>query len=158
MEYIGSSFLLVRYKVYKAMNEDALKQYSYDLVLFDGVCNFCNSSINFVIDHDSQKRFKFASLQSEVGQQYLAQFSRNKKDFDSVLLVKNGRVFEKSDAALHIARHLDGAWKWLYFLRWVPRVVRDMIYDLVAKNRYRIFGKSDACRLPNPELRERFLA
>jgi len=158
MEYIGSSFLLVRYKVYKAMNEDALKQYSYDLVLFDGVCNFCNSSINFVIDHDSQKRFKFASLQSEVGQQYLAQFSRNKKDFDSVLLVKNGRVFEKSDAALHIARHLDGAWKWLYFLRWVPRVVRDRIYDLVAKNRYRIFGKSDACRLPNPELRERFLA
>ncbi len=158
MEYIGSSFLLVRYKVYKAMNEDALKQYSYDLVLFDGVCNFCNSSINFVIDHDSQKRFKFASLQSEVGQQYLAQFSRNKKDFDSVLLVKNGRVFKKSDAALHIARHLDGAWKWLYFLRWVPRVVRDMIYDLVAKNRYRIFGKSDACRLPNPELRERFLA
>lgn len=158
MEYIGSSFLLVRYKVYKAMNEDALKQYSYDLVLFDGVCNFCNSSINFVIDHDSQKRFKFASLQSEVGQQYLAQFSRNKKDFDSVLLVKNGRVFEKSDAALHIARHLDGAWKSLYFLRWVPRVVRDMIYDLVAKNRYRIFGKSDACRLPNPELRERFLA
>lgn len=158
MEYIGSSFLLVRYKVYKAMNEDALKQYSYDLVLFDGVCNFCNSSINFVIDHDSQKRFKFASLQSEVGQQYLAQFSRNKKDFDSVLLVKNGRVFKKSDAALHIARHLDGAWKWLYFLRWVPRVIRDMIYDLVAKNRYRIFGKSDACRLPNPELRERFLA
>ncbi|MDI9869442.1 thiol-disulfide oxidoreductase DCC family protein [Flectobacillus roseus] len=140
------------------MNEDALKQYSYDLVLFDGVCNFCNSSINFVIDHDSQKRFKFASLQSEVGQQYLAQFSRNKKDFDSVLLVKNGRVFEKSDAALHIARHLDGVWKSLYFLRWVPRVVRDMIYDLVAKNRYRIFGKSDACRLPNPELRERFLA
>ncbi|NBA77103.1 DUF393 domain-containing protein [Emticicia sp. ODNR4P] len=140
------------------MNEDALKQYSYDLVLFDGVCNFCNSSINFVIDHDSQKRFKFASLQSEVGQQYLAQFSRNKKDFDSVLLVKNGRVFKKSDAALHIARHLDGAWKWLYFLRWVPRVIRDMIYDLVAKNRYRIFGKSDACRLPNPELRERFLA
>jgi predicted DCC family thiol-disulfide oxidoreductase YuxK len=157
MEYIGSSFLLVRYKVYKAMNEDALKQHSYDLILFDGVCNFCNSSINFVIDHDSQKRFKFASLQSEVGQQYLAQFSRNKKDFDSVLLVKNGRVFEKSDAALHIARHLDGAWKWLYFLRWVPRVIRDMIYDLVAKNRYRIFGKSDACRLPNPELRERFL-
>ncbi|MDI9858648.1 thiol-disulfide oxidoreductase DCC family protein [Flectobacillus roseus] len=140
------------------MKEEALKQYSYDLILFDGVCNFCNSSINFVIDHDSQKRFKFASLQSEVGQQYLAQFSRNKKDFDSVLLVKNGRVFEKSDAALHIARHLDGAWKSLYFLRWVPRVVRDMIYDLVAKNRYRIFGKSDACRLPNPELRERFLA
>ncbi len=139
------------------MKEDASKHQLYDLILFDGVCNFCNSSINFVIDHDTQKRFKFASLQSEVGQQYLAQFSRNKKDFDSVLLIKNGQLFEKSDAALHIAHHLDGVWRRLYFLRWIPRTVRDIIYDLIAKNRYRIFGKSDACRLPNPELRERFL-
>ncbi|MDI9878691.1 thiol-disulfide oxidoreductase DCC family protein [Flectobacillus longus] len=139
------------------MKKDPSKHQPNDLILFDGVCNFCNSSINFVIDHDTQKRFKFASLQSEVGQQYLAQFSRNTSDFDSVLLIKNGQLFEKSDAALQIARYLDGAWKGLYFFRWIPRAIRDIIYDLIAKNRYRIFGKSDACRLPNPEIRERFL-
>ncbi|MFY7826559.1 MAG: thiol-disulfide oxidoreductase DCC family protein [Flectobacillus sp.] len=129
----------------------------FDLILFDGVCNFCNSSINFVIEHDINKRFRFASLQSDFGQSILKQYAINQQDFDSVVLIQNNQIFQKSEAALRIAKHLQGFWSYFYFLRWIPRRLRDVGYDLVAKNRYRIFGKSEACRIPSPELRERFL-
>lgn len=127
------------------------------IILFDGVCNFCNSSINFVIDHDLQKHFKFAPLQSEIGQRILKQFNKNTEDFDSVILFKNNQLCQKSEAALEIAKHLSGAWKYLSFFRIFPTFFLDFFYDIIAKNRYRIFGKSDSCRMPTVELRERFL-
>jgi predicted DCC family thiol-disulfide oxidoreductase YuxK len=128
------------------------------LILFDGVCNFCNSSVNFIIDRDSKSKFKFASLQSEIGQQYLVKFKLNAINFDSIILIHESRFFQKSSAALLIAKELDGSWALFYYLFiWIPAFVRDFFYDLIAKNRYKIFGKLDACRLPNAAMKDRFL-
>ncbi len=127
------------------------------LILFDGVCNFCNSSINFIIDHDLEKNFKFAPLQSELGQSVLKQFNKNTKDFDSVILLKNNQLYQKSEAAIEITKHLSGAWKYLAVFGILPAFLLDFFYDIIAKNRYRIFGKTETCRMPTPELRERFL-
>ncbi|WP_428658443.1 thiol-disulfide oxidoreductase DCC family protein [Runella sp.] len=127
-----------------------------DVILFDGVCNFCNSTINFVIDHDPAHRFRFASLQSSFGQRILKESNRQTSDFDSVLLLRDGKLYEKSAAALEIARYLKG-WAWLAVFRFVPRFIRDFFYDLIAKNRYRLFGKTEACRIPTPEEKKLFV-
>ena len=132
------------------------KNPSFSLVLFDGVCNFCNASVNFVIAHDPAARFKFAALQSEVGQKYLAVFGQQKPDFDSVLLIENGQMYQRSEAALRIARHLAG-WRWVWAFRFVPLFLRDAVYGLIAKNRYQIFGKSDTCRIPTEAEKNRFV-
>lgn len=128
------------------------------IILFDGVCNFCNSTINFMIDRDKKGIFKFAALQSEPGREILKKHNIfTLTDFDSVILEKDGKLYQKSDAALEIARSMDGLWKLLYGFKILPKFIRDFVYDLVAKNRYRLMGKMDACRLPTPELRARFL-
>lgn len=126
------------------------------LILFDGVCNFCNSSINFIIDHDPEKYFKFAPLQSELGQSILEQFNKNTKDLDSVILLKNNQLYQKSEAAVEITKHLSGSWKYLAVFGILPTFFLNFFYDIIAKNRYRIFGKTETCRIPTPELRERF--
>lgn len=128
------------------------------VILFDGVCNFCNATINFVIDHDRANRFVFAPLQSETGRQLLQTNGLDNAKLDSVVLLKNGVVYHKSDAALQIARQLDGPWPLLYVFRILPRFLRNFVYDIVARNRYRWFGRRDSCRMPSPELRQRFLA
>lgn len=127
------------------------------IILFDGLCNLCNSSVQFVIRHDSKSYFKFASLQSSFGQYQLHKFDLLVNQLYSVILVKNGIVFQKSNAALEIAKELDGLWPVLYFFKIVPRFIRDWIYTIVAKNRYTWFGKKDSCMLPSPELKSRFL-
>jgi predicted DCC family thiol-disulfide oxidoreductase YuxK len=127
------------------------------IILFDGVCNFCNSSINFIIDHDPDKHFKFAPLQSDLGQSILKQFNKNTDDFDSVILLKDNRLYQKSDAAVEITKHLSGAWKYLSFFGILPTFFLNFFYDIIAKNRYKIFGKTDTCRMPTAELKERFL-
>lgn len=126
-------------------------------MLFDGVCNFCNASINFVIEHDSSGYFRFAPLQSEIGEKLTAKYGIDRIETDSVVLVENGKVYTHSDAALGIARHLNGVWSWAYALRVVPRPLRDLVYRLVARNRYRLFGRREACMIPTPEIRARFL-
>lgn len=130
---------------------------NFEIILFDGVCNFCNSSINFVIDHDPQKHFKFAALQSEIGQDILKKFNKDTQDFDSVILLKNKQLYQKSEAALEITKHLSGIWKYLSFFSILPTSFLNFFYDIIAKNRYKIFGKSDSCRMPTAELKERFL-
>ncbi len=127
------------------------------VILFDGVCNFCNASINFVIDRDRRKKFVFAPFQSDIARQLLKEKEYDPSRFDSVVLLKNSRLYEKSDAALEIARDLNGAWPLLYGFKIVPRFIRNAIYDLIARNRYQWFGRQDACRMPTPELRQRFL-
>ncbi|MFN4145785.1 MAG: thiol-disulfide oxidoreductase DCC family protein [Runella sp.] len=127
-----------------------------EVILFDGVCNFCHAAINFVIDHDPQHRYRFASLQSDYGQKLLQKMGRSSEDFDTVLLLRGGVVYEKSTAALEIARYLK-RWSWLYGLRWLPQGFRDFFYDLIARYRYRIFGRSESCRLPTPQERALFL-
>ncbi len=128
-----------------------------NIILFDGVCNFCDSSVNFIIDRDKENIFKFAALQSEKGQEILDYFKLPKDDFDSFVFIEKDKVFKKSSAALKIANKLGGLWKILYPLIIIPKFIRDFFYNLIAKNRYKLFGKKDACRIPTPELKQKFL-
>ena len=126
------------------------------IILFDGVCNFCNAAINFVIDHDSAGRFRFASLQSAYGQSILKQYDKNSTNFNSVLLVGDGKIYDKSAAALEIVRYLDG-YAWLYGFRFVPVFIRNFVYGIVARYRYHVFGKSDTCRIPTEAQKALFI-
>jgi predicted DCC family thiol-disulfide oxidoreductase YuxK len=127
------------------------------IVLFDGVCKFCNASVNFILDRDRAGRVRFATLQSAAGQAYLQRFGLPTDRFGSLVLVEGGRCWQRSTAALRIARHLDGLWPAAAFLLAVPPFLRDAAYDLLARNRYRWFGQLDNCRVPTPEVRQRFL-
>ena len=126
-------------------------------ILFDGVCNLCNDSVNYVIDHDPEERFRFGSLQSEGARQLLGDYDLPEEYLDSMILIDKDGVHVASTAALRVARHLSGPARWLSPLLIVPRFLRDAVYAWVARNRYRWFGKRDACRVPTPELRARFL-
>ncbi len=127
------------------------------IVLFDGVCNFCNASVNFMIKRDRAGYFQFAPLQSQIGIELLAKYSIDGSDTDSVILVENGKAYTHSSAALRIARKLDGPWPAFYGFVIVPKPIRDLAYKLFARYRYRLFGKQDACMMPTPDIRQRFL-
>lgn len=127
------------------------------IVLFDGVCNFCEGSVNFIISHDKNDYFKFATLQSETAQELLGEHNINKEETDSVILIENGKAYTHSDAALNIAVHLDGIWSAPYFLIIIPKFIRDFFYKLFAKYRYKMFGKKDVCMMPTPRIRQKFL-
>jgi predicted DCC family thiol-disulfide oxidoreductase YuxK len=126
------------------------------IILFDGVCNFCNSSVQFIIKRDTTGYFKFASLQSEIGQQLLEKYGVS-KEIDSLIVIEKQSVYIKSSAALQISRKLTGFWSFFSILRVFPPLFRDYLYDLVAKNRYNWFGKRDSCMLPTAEMKKRFL-
>lgn len=127
------------------------------VVLFDGVCNLCNSSVLFIIRRDPRARFKFAPLQSEFGQEQLKRFRLPTSELNSVLLLVDGKLYQKSSAAIKIAGRLNAGWPMLTIFRVVPVRVRDGIYDWVAQNRYRWFGKREVCMIPTPELKSRFI-
>jgi predicted DCC family thiol-disulfide oxidoreductase YuxK len=127
------------------------------VILFDGVCNLCNGTVNFIIDHDPQGYFRFAPLQSDVAREKLAGTAAADADLDTIVLVENGTAYVRSTAALRIARRLTGPWSLLSLFLVVPRPLRDVVYNWVAANRYDWFGRRDQCRLPTPELKERFL-
>lgn len=128
------------------------------VLFFDGVCNLCNRSVQFVIRHDKVGKVKFATLQSAAGQdaqkEVLAALGRIP---DSLILMDNGRFYTQSDAALRLAGYLDGAWRWLRLLRIIPAFIRNPAYRFIARNRYKWFGRQDACMLPTPGLQSRFL-
>ena len=126
------------------------------IILFDGICNLCNGAVQFIIKRDAQGKFKFAALQSPVGKSYLQKFKVN-DDTSSLILIKDARPFEKSSAALEIARHLSGAWPLLTAFKVVPKFLRDGVYNFIARRRYSWFGKKDECMIPTPELKSRFL-
>jgi predicted DCC family thiol-disulfide oxidoreductase YuxK len=130
---------------------------SKNILLFDGVCNLCNGLVLFIIKKDPAGKFKFASLQSETGQQWLMRIGLVKNEFESFIFIQDDKYYLKSTAALKMLRHLGGVWKLLYVFILVPRPIRDFLYDLIARSRYRIFGKKDVCMIPTPELSERFL-
>lgn len=129
-----------------------------NILLFDGVCNFCDRTVQFVIKHDKKAVFKFASLQSDAGQRLLARHRLPQQDFDSFVYVKNDRIYTKSTAALHVLKELGGTFQLTFILLAIPRLIRDFGYSILAKNRYKWFGRKDACSLPSPEVRERFLS
>lgn len=133
------------------------KTEKYSIILFDGVCNLCNSSINFVIRHDPKNRFQFAALQSEIGASLTEEFTIDPNDTDSIILIENNTAYVKSTAALRIAKGLSGAYPLLYAFIIIPTFIRNKVYDYVAKNRYKWYGKKDSCMIPTPELKSRFL-
>lgn len=128
-----------------------------NILLFDGVCNLCNSIVRFTIKRDPKGKFKFASLQSESGQALLKQFGLPINDFDSFVFISNDQYFLKSSAGLHVLKELGGLWKLFYAFIIFPRPLRDFVYNIIAKTRYKIFGKRDICMVPTPTLMERFL-
>lgn len=127
------------------------------VLLFDGVCNLCNSSVQFILARDPKAKFRFASLQSDEGQELLQAFEDRPSDLSSVVLIEDGQLYARSDAALRVARQLSGGWPLLYAFIVLPRALRDAVYNWIARNRYRWFGKRDSCMIPSPELRSRFL-
>lgn len=129
---------------------------SQPIILFDGVCNLCNGSVQFIIKRDKEAKFRFASLQSEAGKKILEQFQLPTDTFNSFILYEDGKIYTRSTAALRVFSQLKN-WKWVSAFQYVPKFLRDGVYNLVARNRYKWFGKKDECMIPTPELKSRFL-
>lgn len=127
------------------------------IILFDGVCNLCNGAVNFIIDRDLKNQFLFTPLQSEAGQQLLAQYKLPLSSFNSLVLLEQGQVYQKSTGALRIAKTLRFPWSLFYAFMIIPPPVRNFVYDLIAKYRYKLFGKSSACRYPSDAIKAKFL-
>jgi len=128
------------------------------VIVFDGVCNFCNAFVNFVLERDPQGQFKFGTLQSSPAQQILQHFQLATDDYETFLLIEEGRLFTKSTAALKILKHLSLPWALLGAFIFIPSSLRDLMYDFVARHRYRWMGKSESCRVPTEEERQRFVS
>ena len=127
------------------------------IILFDGVCNLCNGAVTFVIKRDPKDRFRFAALQSEIGEELIHKYGLKDKGLDSIVLIEGEEAFVKSSAALRIARKLSGLWPLLYVFTILPRFLRDPFYNLIARNRYAWYGKRESCMIPTPELRAKFI-
>lgn len=130
----------------------------HPVVLFDGVCNLCEGSVQFLIKRDPEGIFRFAPLQSAVAEELLEGYETNPDDLDSVVLLEGEKLYKKSDAVLRAARHIGGVYRLLWSFRWLPRTLRDWLYDFVASRRYGWFGKKETCMMPTPDISSRFLA
>ncbi|MCK5637664.1 MAG: DUF393 domain-containing protein [Flavobacteriaceae bacterium] len=127
------------------------------IILFDGVCNLCNGSVQFILKHDCKKQFLFASLQSDAAAKLLLQLNNKNNELKSLILIEGNKIYKKSDAVLKIARRLDPFWNVFYVFKIIPKALRDMVYNIVAKNRYKWFGKKDKCQFEIVEYKNRFI-
>ena len=127
------------------------------IVLFDGVCNLCNNLVQFIIKRDKKGKIRFAALQSEIGQSLLDEFELPLEDFDTAIIYENGKIYDRSSMGLRLSRHMDGLWPLCYAFIIIPKPIRDIVYNWIARNRYRWFGKRESCMMPTPELKARFL-
>ena len=127
------------------------------VILFDGVCNFCNAIINFIIRQDKKRIFLYATLQSNAGKRILEESKFPTDIFESFLLLDKGKLYSKSAASLRLYNYLPWYWKWTQLFWIFPKFIRDWVYDIIAKNRYKWFGKREECMVPSSELKERFL-
>lgn len=127
------------------------------IILFDGVCNFCNSAVNFVIKRNAKANILFAPMQSEAGQKILKQYDLPSDEMQSFVFVDKGKAYRQSTAALKVCKYLGGVWPLCYGLIIVPQFIRDGIYNWIAKNRYRLFGVRQQCMIPSAEIKQRFL-
>ena len=127
------------------------------IILFDGVCNFCNSAVNFVIKRDKNNLIQFSPLQTEIAHELLARHKLPTEDMKSFIFIEEGKSYTQSTAALKVCRYLTGLWPLLYSFIIIPRFIRDGIYKLIAKNRYKWFGQKTECMIPTPELLAKFL-
>jgi predicted DCC family thiol-disulfide oxidoreductase YuxK len=142
---------------YLAIAKKIMENISQPILLFDGVCNLCNGVVQFIIKNDPKAKYKFCSLQSDYGQQLLESHQLPTDDFESFVLISGDKYYRKSTAALQLLRGLGGGWKLFYGFIIIPAPIRDFFYSLVANNRYKIFGRTDQCMVPTPELTNRFL-
>ena len=127
------------------------------IVFFDGVCNLCEGSVKFIIKRDKYKKFRFVSFQSETGKKLLKKHHYINEKFDTLVLLKQAKIFTKSTAVLLISKELNGLWKLLSIFIFLPKFIRDPLYLFISNNRYKLFGKKDICWIPKPELKSRFL-
>ena len=134
-----------------------IKKTIVKIILFDGLCNLCNGSVNFIIKRDRLGAFKFASLQSEAGLSLLKQYGVTAEKIDSIVFIKEDRFFLRSSAVLNILKDLGGRWRFLYIFIIIPKFIRDFIYNVIAKSRYSVFGKREICTIPSEANRNRFL-
>jgi len=128
------------------------------IVFFDGICNLCNSTIDFLVRNNPNENLKFSSLQSEFTRKFLAEYSINLNQLSTIYFYENGQLYKKSKAAFHIAQHLNAPYRYLNFFSFLPEGFTNFFYDLIAKNRYRLFGKKETCRIPTEAELSRFLA
>ena len=136
------------------MKEEISPALDKPVVFFDGVCNLCEASVLFILERDKKNRFLFSQLQSDLAKSTLSSENQSLKSF---VLLENGKVFTKSTAALRVARHLKGIIKLIWVFIIIPKPIRDVIYDFIARNRYRWFGKKNECMIPTPELKAKFI-
>lgn len=129
----------------------------HPVILFDGVCNFCNSAVNFVIKRDIKSVFKFAALQSDAARQLLSAFQSPAGNINSFVLIEYGKMYTRSSAVLRVCKRLNGLWPLAYGLSIIPRIIRDGIYNWIAGNRYQWFGKREQCMMPTAGIRARFI-
>jgi predicted DCC family thiol-disulfide oxidoreductase YuxK len=130
---------------------------NHKIILFDGVCNLCNGAVTYIIKRDKKNIFKFAALQSEVGKELISKFNIDTEKVDSIILIDGEKHYEKSSAALRISKELSGAFPLLFGFMILPKFIRNSVYDYIAKNRYKWFGKKESCMIPTPELKSKFL-
>ncbi|MBU6159258.1 MAG: thiol-disulfide oxidoreductase DCC family protein [Bacteroidetes bacterium] len=128
-----------------------------NLVLFDGVCNLCNHSVQLLLKIDSKKKLVFGSLQSEKAKSLLTDHGIDPNQMNSIVFLKEEKAYTESDAVLHICKTIGGVWQIAYLFILIPRFIRDALYRFIARHRYRWFGKRESCMLPSPELKNRFI-
>jgi predicted DCC family thiol-disulfide oxidoreductase YuxK len=128
------------------------------IILFDGVCNFCNSAVNFTLKRNKKANICFAPLQSEAGQKLLQQYNLPANEMRSFIFIENGIIYKQSTAALKVCRHLRGLWPLCYGFIIIPKFIRDGIYNWIARNRYKWFGMRQSCMIPTPEVKARFIS
>ncbi|MDA3854308.1 MAG: DCC1-like thiol-disulfide oxidoreductase family protein [Bacteroidales bacterium] len=134
-----------------------MQNQEHAIILFDGVCHLCNGSVNFLLKMDKKERFKFSPLQSPNGQAVLKQHQLSDTGLDTFIFIHHGKCYSKSTAALKVLKSFGRGWQIFYIFIIIPRFIRDFIYDLVARHRYRLFGRSEQCMVPNPDIERRFL-
>jgi predicted DCC family thiol-disulfide oxidoreductase YuxK len=129
----------------------------HPVILFDGICTFCNYWVNFAIKHDPQKKLRFAAFQSTAGLQLLNDYQISIESINSVIFIDKGKVYTQSSAAFRVCNYLSGFWKVFYGLLILPKFIRDFFYNIIARNRYKWFGKKESCIVPTPDINDRFL-
>ena len=134
-----------------------LLEQTHPVILFDGICNLCSGAVQFIIKRDPKKHFRFASLQSKFGEEVMKHFGLPVNQFNSFILLENGKIYTRSTAALKVAKKLKGAWSLAYGFIIIPYFIRDAVYNLIARNRYKWFGKKEECWIPTSELKSLFL-
>lgn len=127
------------------------------IILFDGVCNLCNSTVQFIIKRDHKAKFHFASLQSAAGQSLLHKFNLPANDFQSFIYIKGDTYYSRSSGAINVMKDLGHIWQLAYIFIIIPPFIRDFVYNFIAKNRYKMFGRQESCMIPTLEIKQRFL-